>query len=389
MKKLIAVLFVVVLCALALTACSAPELKSAALDENGKLVLTYSDGTKQTVEDFKTIVSASLNEEMHLIVTYSDGSTEDKGYAGPNICTVTFVDYDDTVLATETTYAGLGVKAPVDPSREDYVFAGWDTDLTKITGDVTVKATYEAAATYTVTFKDYNGTVLKTETVISGKDATPPADPSRTDYKFAGWDGNYTGVTADVTVTATYVQKGSYQVTFTDYNGLVLDTVTVKEGATASTTKTPTRDGYTFKGWSGSLTNVTDNKTVVAEYALISADNVFDIAYKVSGNNVTVTLSLAGNVSLAGFEGSLAFTGMTATAVTANSANALANLLSNGTVSFAYTSATNVTKGETVLTVTLTKTADTATADLALAECFDQSFEDVSYKIIGESLKLK
>ena len=119
-----------------------------------------------------------------------------------------------------------------------------------------------------------------------------------------------------------------------------------------------------------------------------TAANVFDIGYKVSGNTVTLTLSLAGNVSLAGFEGSLAFEGMTATAVTGNSANVLANLKNDGTVSIAYTSATNVTKGETVLTVTLTKTANSGTADLTLTECFNQNFEDVSYKIIGESLKL-
>ena len=88
-------------------------------------------------------------------------------------------------------------------------------------------------------------------------------------------------------------------------------------------------------------------------------------------------------------EGSLSFEGMTATSVAGNSANVLANLKNDGTVSIAYTSATNVTKGETVLTVTLSKTGDNATADLSLAECFDQNFNDVAYKIIGESLKLK
>ena len=83
------------------------------------------------------------------------------------------------------------------------------------------------------------------------------------------------------------------------------------------------------------------------------------------------------------------FTGMTATEVAGNSANVLANLKSDGTVSIAYTSATDVTRGETVLTVILTKTADNGIADLTLIECFNQSFEDVSYKIVGESLKLK
>lgn len=389
-KKIIAAFFVLMLGLAILVACGDATVTKAELNDNGKLVLTYSDGSKQTVDSFKTIVKAELDADMHLIVTYSDGTTEDQGYAGPATCTVTFVDHDGTVLATRKTYAGLGVEAPADPLREDHVFAGWDKDVTKITADTTVTATYDAAPSYTVMFVDHDGTILKSETVISGKDATPPADPTRADYKFAGWEGSYTAVTENVEIKATYTPKGSYQVTFTDYNGLVLDTVNVKEGATASTSKTPTREGYTFRGWSSSLSNITDNKTVVAEYTLVAADNVFDIAYKISGKNVTLTLSLAGNVSLAGFEGTLSFSGVTATAVIANSANALANLRGDGTVSFAYTSATNVTKGETVLTVTLNASdAGAATADLSLAECFDQSFEDVSYKIIGESIKLK
>lgn len=387
-KKWITLVLVLAMSLLVLTSCMGGTVEKAVLDKDGNLVLTYSDGTTQTVESFKTIVSAELDEDMHLIITYSDGTTEDKGYAGPDACTVTFVDYDGTLLDTKSTYAGLGVTAPANPEREDYIFAGWDKAFDKVTGDTTITATYTAKASYTVVFKDYDGTVLKTETVVSGKDATPPADPVRVDYNFAGWQGDYTSITKNTEITATYTEKGSYTVTFKDYNGLVLGTVTVKEGKTATAPITPTRDGYTFKGWSSSLTNITSNKTVTAQYNLVTAANIFDISYTVSGDAVTLELSLAGNVSLAGFEGTLAFEGMTATAVTANSANVLANL-KDGAVSFAYTSATNVTKSETVFTVTLTKTADNAKANLTLAECFDQNFDNVSYKIIGTDLKLK
>lgn len=372
-----------------LASCEKIAVASAEVNEKGELVLTYVDGTTSVVDGYKVIVDAAVNDDGHLILTYSDGTTEDRGFQTIPAVTVTFVDHDGTVLGTAETYRGLGVSAPADPEREDYVFAGWDTAFDKVMGDTTVTATYTAKETFTVTFKDYDGTVLKTETVTVGKDATPPAEPVRADYNFAGWQGSYTAVTANVEVIATYTEKGSYTVTFMDYNGLVLDTVTVKEGKTATTSVTPTRDGYTFKGWSSSLLNITANKTVTAQYTLVEANNVFDIAYKVSGDTVTLTLSLAGNVSLAGFEGALIFEGMTATEVVGNSANVLANLKGDGTVAIAYTSATNVTKGETVLTVTLTKTADNGKALLSLSECFNQSFEDVSYKIIGENMKLE
>lgn len=58
---------------------------------------------------------------------------------------------------------------------------------------------------YTVTFKDYDGKVLKTENVKAGEDATPPAKvPSREGYLFIGWNKDYTNVTKNVTVTAKY-----------------------------------------------------------------------------------------------------------------------------------------------------------------------------------------
>lgn len=397
MKKLIALLFVMIVGMVALVACDGakPEITGALINDKGELVLTYSDGTTETVKEVDGLrqnelgnATLAFDEYKNLILTYPDGTTVSLGKSALAEYTVRFVDFDGSVIAEEKVLAGLAAKAPADPVREDYIFAGWDKAFAAVTADVTVTATYTAKASYTVTFVDHDGTVLKTEAVVSGKDATPPADPTRANYNFAGWQGSYTGVTENVTVTATYTEKGSYTVTFVDYNGLSLGTATVKEGGTATAPTIPTRDGYTFRGWSSLLSNITANKTVTAQYTLVSAANVFDIAYKVSGNTVTLTLSLAGDVCLAGFEGALAFEGMTATAVTGNSANVLANLKQDGTVSLAYTSATNVTKGETVLTVTLTKTADTGTASLLLTECFDQSFNDVSYKVVGESLKL-
>ena len=120
--------------------------------------------------------------------------------------TVTFADWDGTTLKTETVESGKPAIAPADPAREGYTFAGWDKAFDNITSNTTVTATYTQIAldTYTVTFVDWDGTTLKTETVESGKSATAPADPTRADYTFTGWDKAFDNITSDTTVTATY-----------------------------------------------------------------------------------------------------------------------------------------------------------------------------------------
>ena len=103
------------------------------------------------------------------------------------------------------------------------------------------KPTDPQVTTYTVTFKDHDGTVLKTETVEDGKAATAPTNPTREGYTFEGWDKTFDNVTADMEVTATYKavetkptdpkptdpQVTTYTVTFKDYDGKVLGTQNV------------------------------------------------------------------------------------------------------------------------------------------------------------------
>lgn len=58
--------------------------------------------------------------------------------------------------------------------------------------------------TYQVTFVDYDGTTLKTETVKQNEDAVAPVNPSKDGAEFLGWTGNYSNVTKDETVRAVY-----------------------------------------------------------------------------------------------------------------------------------------------------------------------------------------
>ena len=127
--------------------------------------------------------------------------------AQPEMHTVTFKDWDGTVLKTQEVQHGGDAEAPADPTRTGYTFTGWDKEFTNITADLVVTAQYEIN-TYTVTFKDWDGTVLKTQEVQYGGDAEAPADPTRTGYTFTGWDKAFTNIMADLVVTAQYEMLG-------------------------------------------------------------------------------------------------------------------------------------------------------------------------------------
>ena len=117
---------------------------------------------------------------------YENGSTAAPSYTAR-------VNYGDTYSVTSPNVQGHS------PSRQ--IVSG-TMGATNMSVDVVYSAN-----TYTVTFKDWNGTVLKTQQVQYGGAATAPANPTRTGYTFTGWDKAFTNVTANLVVTAQYVQN--------------------------------------------------------------------------------------------------------------------------------------------------------------------------------------
>lgn len=205
--------------------------------------------------------------------------------------TAIFVDYDDSVISTQIITQGGNATAPEEPTRSGYIFKGWNAPLVNITEDTTIKAIYAAAlsSSYTVTFKDFNGVILKTQTVEAGRSAIAPQTPEREGYTFCGWDASYENITKNVTCTAIYQNKADgnkisgnrsekkeedqteiYTVIFKDYDGIVLKTQTVKKGKDATAPENPGREGYIFRGWNDSFRNVTEDTICTAVYEKIS-----------------------------------------------------------------------------------------------------------------------
>ena len=64
---------------------------------------------------------------------------------------------------------------------------------------------YTASTTYTVRFLDWDNSVISTQTVTRGGSATPPSYPTRNGYINIGWNRDYTNVTGNIDIVAQYV----------------------------------------------------------------------------------------------------------------------------------------------------------------------------------------
>jgi uncharacterized repeat protein (TIGR02543 family) len=169
----------------------------------------------------------------------------------------------------------------------------WNFDTDVVTADTDLYAKWDRKS-YTVTFQDHDGVVISTQSALYG-DAVEAADPAREGYDFIGWGADLSNITSDLTVTAQY-EPTVYTVTFEDWDGTPLDTQSVTHGAMAAAPTPPTRLGYDFTGWSADINNITSNLTITAQYAksnVIIIDQPGD--YTFSGGEITGDLYITSN----------------------------------------------------------------------------------------------
>ena len=103
-----------------------------------------------------------------------------------NEVTVTFVDYYNSVLKTQTIDYGTAAEAPVAPSVNKYKFSEWDTDFSCVTKNLIIKPIY-VPNTYTVTFNTDGGTEIDDVVYYMGDIPTKPTEPTKEGYYFIDW----------------------------------------------------------------------------------------------------------------------------------------------------------------------------------------------------------
>ena len=123
---------------------------------------------------------------------------------------VEFKDHNGTTLSTQSVKDGASAVPPALALRAGYHFVGWDKDYNSITEDSVITALYSDGEDEVI-FKDHDGTELKRQTVAFGSAATPPADPTREEYVFTGWDKPYDAIAGDTVITATYIHESELE----------------------------------------------------------------------------------------------------------------------------------------------------------------------------------
>ncbi len=125
--------------------------------------------------------------------------------------TVYFFDYPNYPdTSVKEVYYKVDVKdgedavPPTDPpTHEGYLFNRW-TDYTNVTKDLEVYPIF-GYSIYAVEFRDSDGTLLgDVQYIEEGKSATPPADPTKEGYTFTGWSQSWHDVKQDLVIIATY-----------------------------------------------------------------------------------------------------------------------------------------------------------------------------------------
>ena len=113
-----------------------------------QLVLWTSSNVDVAVVDESGLVTAIGKGNCTIYATSDDGTKVAACdiVVTDELFTVTFVDWDDTVIDIQIVEKGSAAAAPADPVREGYNFIGWDKEFSAVMSDLVVYAMYEPAA---------------------------------------------------------------------------------------------------------------------------------------------------------------------------------------------------------------------------------------------------
>ena len=191
---------------------------------------------------------------------------------------ITWLD-DEGKVIDETKLSAGSIPTHVEPQKErdeiySYVFNGWSPAPEAIKSDVTYQATYKKnLLKYTITWRMDDDSLIDQETVSAGEmpkhsDPVKEADDKYT-YTFVGWEPEIEKTTKNATYKAVFeAKRKSYQITWKDDEGNVIDTTNVLAGYyPVHVYPTKGEEGeYIFSGWTPKIVAAKEDTTYQATY---------------------------------------------------------------------------------------------------------------------------
>ena len=188
---------------------------------------------------------------------------------------------------------GAAITPEAAPTKEGSTFSGWsEIPETMPAHDVTITGTFTVNK-YKLTYK-VDGEVYKSYDVEYGATITPESAPTKEGYTFSGWSEIPKSMPAhDVTVTGTF-SINKYKLTYI-VNNAEYKSYEVEYGATITPEPAPTKEGYTFSGWSEiPATMPAHDVTVTGSYSI----NSYTLTYMVDGTEYkTISIEYGSSIT--------------------------------------------------------------------------------------------
>ena len=173
---------------------------------------------------------------------------------------------------------GASITPEAEPTKEGYTFSGWsEIPATMPDHDVTVTGTFTINKYKLIYMVD--GEEYRSYDVEYGAIITPEAEPTKEGYTFSGWSSIPATMPAeDVIIMGTFT-KGAYKLIYM-VDGEVYKTISYDFGDAIIPESEPTKEGYTFSGWSDiPATMPANDVTVIGTFSI----NKYKLIYMVDG----------------------------------------------------------------------------------------------------------
>ena len=201
----------------------------------------------------------AVPDEGYHFVSWSDGNTDNprsltvnanitlSAVFAPNSYTLKYI-VDGEEYKSYAIDFGTAITPEENPAKEGYTFSGWsDMPETMPAHDVTVEGTFSVNS-YTLKYM-VDGEEYKSYAIDFGTAITPEENPTKEGYTFSGWSEIPETMPAhDVTVEGTF-SINSYTLIYM-VDGEVYKSYSIDFGTAITPEENPTKEGYTFSGWS-------------------------------------------------------------------------------------------------------------------------------------------